>query len=126
RGLITQISGEEQEALYARFSTELLDQGEQQRVVSVLVSVMSPTLAARVFDRACEIRAGLTPPPGHDQAKWDHFRQVEDLLRAIAPATLLEGISKKLDQEPVPAELDILTEILPATNLTKPDVRSSV
>jgi hypothetical protein len=126
RGLITQISGEEQEALYARFSTELLDQGEQQRAVSVLVSVMSPALAARVFDRACEIRAGLTPPPGHDQAKWDHFRQVEDLLRAVAPATLLEGISNKLDQEPVPVELDILTEILPATNLTKPDVRSSV
>ena len=33
RGLITQISGEEQEALYARFSTELLDKNEQQRVV---------------------------------------------------------------------------------------------
>lgn len=126
RGLITEISGEQQEALYARFSTELLDKGEQQRVVSVLVSVMSPALAARVFERACEIRAGLTPPPGHDLAKWDHFRQVEDLLRAVAPTTLLEGIGNKLDQEPVPAELDILTEILPATDLTKPDVRSSV
>ena len=126
RGLITQIPGEEQEELYARFSAELLDKNEQQRVVSVLVSVMSPALTARVFERACEIRAGLTPPPGHDQAKWDHFRQFEDLLRGVAPATLLEGISNKLDQEPVSAELDILTEILPATNLTKPDVRSSV
>ena len=126
RGLITQISSEEQEALYARFSTELLDQGEQQRVVSVLVSVMTPALAARVFDRAREIRAELTQPPGHDQAKWDLFRQVEDLLRAVAPATLFEGISTKLDQEPVPVELDILTEILPATNPTKPDVRSSI
>ena len=68
-GLITQISDEQQEELYARFSTELLDKGEEQRVVSVLVSVMSPALAARVFDRAREIRAELTKPPGHDQAK---------------------------------------------------------
>lgn len=126
RGLIAQIAGEEEEALYSRFSTELLDKGEQQRVVSVLVSVMSPALAARAFDRACEIRAELTPPPGHDQAKWDLFRQVEDLLRAVAPAMLLEGVSDKLEKKPVPLELDILTEILPATNLTKPDVRSSV
>jgi len=74
RGLITQIAGEEEEALYSRFSTELLDNGEQQRVVSVLVSVMNPALAARAFDRAREIRAELTPPPGHDQAKWDLFR----------------------------------------------------
>ena len=126
RGLITEISSEEQEKLYARFSTQLLDKGEQQRVVSVLASVMSPALAARVFDRACEIRAELTPPPRHDQAKWDRFRQVEDLLEAVAPATLLEGVCKKLDQEPVPVELDILTEILPATDLTKLNTRSAI
>jgi hypothetical protein len=126
RGLITQIAGEEEEALYSRFSTELLDQGEQQRVVSVLVSVMSPVLAARVFDRACEIRAGLSFPPGHDQAKWNLFGQLKDLLRAINPAMLLEGISKKLDNEPDMVELEVLTDALPATSITKPDVRSSV
>lgn len=126
RGLITQISDEQQEELYSRFSTTLLDQDEQQRIVSVLISVMNPTLAARVFKRACEIRAGLTPPPGHDQAKWNFFRQVEDLLRAISPATLLEGISGKLDGEPDSIELDVLTDTLPSSNLTKPDVRSSV
>lgn len=126
RGLITQISNEKQEELYSHFSSELLDQGEQQRIVSVLVSVMSPGLAARVFDRACEIRAELTPRPGYDQAKWNFFRQVEDLLRAISPATLLEGISGKLDGEPDAIELDVLTDALPSSSLTKPDVRSSV
>lgn len=126
RGLITQISDKEQGELYSRFSTQLLDQGEQQRIVSVLVSVMNPTLAARIFRRACEIRAELTPPPAHDQAKWDFFRQVEDLLRAITPATLLEGISGKLDGEPDAIELDVLTDTLPSSNLTKSDVRSSV
>jgi hypothetical protein len=64
RGLITQISDEEAQALYSRFSAEVLDQGEQHRVVSVLVSVMNATLAARVFGRACEIRVGLSFPPG--------------------------------------------------------------
>ena len=113
RGLITQIAGEEEEALYSRFSTELLDQGEQQRVVSVLVSAMSPALAVRVFDRACEIRAGLSFPPGHDQAKWNLFGQLKDLLRAISPAMLLEGISKKLDNEPDLIELEVLTVLCP-------------
>ncbi len=126
RGLITQISNEEREALYLRFSTEVLDQGEQQRVTSVLVSVMDSALTARVLARAREIRVGLTPPPGHDQAKWNLFRQVEDLLRAIGPAMLIEGIKEKPENEPDVVELDILTEILPATNLTKPDVRSSI
>lgn len=126
RGLITQISNEEREALYSRFSTEVLDQGEQQRVVSVLVSVMDSALAARALARACEIRAGLTFPPGHDQANWNLFRQVEDLLRAIGPAMLLDGISGTLDREPEVIELDIVTDILPATNLTKADVRSSI
>jgi NACHT conflict system protein len=126
QGLIAQISNEEREALYLRFSTEVLDQGEQQRVVSVLVSVMDSALAARVLATACEIRAGLTPPPGHDQAKWNLFRQVEDLLRVIRPEMLLESSKEKLENEPDVVELDILTEILPATNVTKPDVRSSI
>jgi hypothetical protein len=126
RGLITQISDEEAEALYSRFSSEVLDQGEQQRVVSVLVSVMNAALAARVFGRACEIRAALSFPPGHDQVKWNLFRQVEDLLGAISPATLLDGISEKLEKEPQAIELDILTDTLPATNLAKPDVRSFI
>ncbi len=125
-GLITQISNEEREALYSRFCSELLDPGEKQRVLSVLVSVMDPALAARALARACEIRAGLTFPPGHDQAKWNLFGQVEDLLRATTPAMLLDGISEKLDRKPEVIELDIVTDILPATNLTKADVRSSI
>jgi NACHT conflict system protein len=126
RGLITHIADKEEEQLYARFSTEVLDDGEQRRVVSVLVPVMSAELAARVFGRACEIRAELSFPPGHDQAKWNLFGQLKDLLRAISPAMLLEGTSNKLDQEPDKIELEVLTDILPATSLTKPDVRSSV
>jgi hypothetical protein len=124
RGLITQISDEEVEALFSRLSSEVLDQAEQQRVTSLLGSVMNPKLAGRVFGRACEIRAGLSFPPAHDQAKWNLLRQVEDLLRAVSPAMLLEGISEKLDKEPEPLELDILT--MPATSLTKPDVRSLI
>ena len=100
RGLITEISDEEAETLYSRFSSDVLDQGEQQRVVSVLVSVINPQLAARVFRRACEIRAELSFPHGQDRAKWNLFRQVEDLLKAVSPAMLLGGISEKLDKEP--------------------------
>ena len=126
RDLITQISNEEREALYSRFSTDILDQGEQQRVVSVLVSVMDSAFATRVLARACEIRARLSLLPGHDQTKWNLFRQVEGLLRAISPAMLLDGISEKLEKEPDVVELDILTDTLPATSVSKPDVWSSI
>ncbi len=126
QGLITQVSDEEREALYSRFRTEVLDQAEQQRVLRVLVSVMDPRFAARVFATVCEIRAELSYPPVHDQAKWNLFRQVEDLLRPINPAVLLEGISEKLDKPPEVVELDILTDTLPATNISKADVRSSI
>jgi hypothetical protein len=61
RGLITQISNEQQEELYSRFSTELLDQGEQQRIVSVLISVMNPALAARVFKGPARFAQNLRP-----------------------------------------------------------------
>lgn len=126
RDLITQISTEEREALYSRFSSELLDPGQQQRLVSVLVSVMDSALAARLLARAREIRAEITPRPGHDRAKWDLFHQVQNLLRAVDPATLLEGILEKLEKQPDISELDILVEVLPATNVTKPDVRSAI
>src|SRR5262249_22845605 len=126
RGLITHVAGKEEEELYARFSAEVLDDGEQRRVVSVLVSVMNAELAARAFSRACEIRAGLSFPPGHDQAKWNLFGQLKALLRAVSPAMLLEGVSTKLEQEPDKVELEVVTDILPATSITKPDVRSAV
>jgi hypothetical protein len=126
RGLITQISDREVEALYSRFTSEVVDQAEQQQVISVLVPVMNTALAARVFERACEIRAGLSFPPRHDQAKWNLFGQIESLLRAVSPAVLLDGISEKLAKEPQAIELDILTDTLPTTNLTKPDARSSI
>lgn len=126
RGLITEISNEERETLYSRFCSELLNAGEQQRVLSVLASVMDPALAARTLAQVCAIRAELSPPPGHDQAKWNLFRQVEELLRAINPAVLLEGIDAKLNGEPEILDLDILTDFLPSSNISKPDVRSSI
>lgn len=64
RGLITEISNEEAEALYSRFGSELLEEGEKQRVLSVLVSVMDAEFAARVFGQACEIYSGLSSPLG--------------------------------------------------------------
>jgi hypothetical protein len=126
RGLITEIPNHEAEELYSRFGSEVLDEGEKRRVVAVLISVMNAELAARLFGRACEIYSGLSFPPGHDQAKWNLFGQVKDLLRAVSPAMLLDGISEKLRKEPQANELDVLTDTLPATKLTKPDTRSSI
>jgi hypothetical protein len=126
RGLITHVAGKKEEELYARFSSEVLDDAEQRHVVSVLASVMNAELAARVFGRACEISRGLSFRPGHDQAKWKLFGQLKDLLRTASPAIFLDGISTKLEQEPDKAELDVMADILPATSITKPDVRSSV
>jgi hypothetical protein len=125
-GLITMLPDKEREALYARFSTEVIDQGEQQRVLSVLASVADAAFTSRVFARACEVRRGLSFGPGQDQPRWNLFRQLGDLLKAVSPSMLLEGIGEKLEKEPDVVELEVLTDVLPAMNLTKADVRSSI
>jgi hypothetical protein len=125
-GFITQIPDEEREALYARFSTEVLDQGEQQRVLSVLAAVADASFAARVFKRACEIRRGLSLVPGQHQPKWSLFQQLVELLKAIGQQKMLDGVLDKLEQKPDVVELEMLTDGLPATNPTRADTRSSV
>jgi NACHT conflict system protein len=126
QGLITQIPDEERDSLYARFSTDVLDQGEQQRVMLVFGATADASLAARVFKRACEIRRGLSLVPGQDQPKWNLFRQQVDLLKAIGPQKMLDGVLDKLDQKPDVVELEMLTDGLPAMNPVRADTRSSV
>jgi hypothetical protein len=45
---------------------------------------------------------GLSPTCGMTDFtdRWNPFRQLEDLLRAISPAMPLDGISEKLDKAP--------------------------
>ncbi|HET8926011.1 MAG TPA: hypothetical protein VFN26_23705 [Candidatus Acidoferrum sp.] len=126
QGLVTRIPDEERESLYARFSTEVLDQREQQRLLSVLASVTDEAFASRVFASTCELRRGLSFPPGQDMPKWNLFRQLGDLLKTVSPSTLLEGIGEKLQKEPDVVELEVLTDVLPAMHPTKADVRSSI
>jgi hypothetical protein len=125
-GLITRIPDEERESLYARFSTEVLDQDEQRRVLSVLAAVADIVLAARVFERACEIRRGISSSPGQDLPKWNLIRQLTDLLHTMGPQRILGAILEKLEKQPDPLELDVLTDVLPTMNPTKGDVRSLI
>jgi hypothetical protein len=125
-GLVTRIPDEERESLYARFSTEVLEQGEQQRVLSVLAAVADTAFAARVFERACEIRKGLPSDPGQDMPKWDLYRQFGDLLKAIGPQRVLGSIPERLEKQPDPVELDVLTDVLPTMHPIKGDVRGSI
>jgi hypothetical protein len=125
-GLLTRIPDEERESLYGRFNTEILDNGEQRRVISVLASVADETFAGRVFQRACEIRREISPRPGQDMPKWNLFRQLGDLLKAIGPQKLLGGISGKLEGQPDTVELDVLTDVLPSMSPTRGNVRISV
>jgi len=125
-GLITRIPNEERESLYARFSTEVLDAGEQQRVLLVLASQADASFASRVFSKACEIRRGISLVPGQDQPKWDLFRQMIELLKSIGPQKMLDGVLDRLDQKPDVVELEMLTDGLPAMNPASADTRSSV
>ena len=68
-------------------------------MLSILAASADAGLAARIFERACEIRRGLTTGPGQDMAKWNLLRQQQDLLGAIAPKILLEGLSPKLEAD---------------------------
>ncbi len=116
--LVTRLPDEEREILLTRFCDHLLETNEQRRFLSFLAATADGELAARVFERACEIRRGLSNAPGQDVPKWELFRQQEDLLKAIAPGTLLDGISHKLEEELESTELEVLTEVLARFNPT--------
>jgi hypothetical protein len=124
--MVTQIPAGERDRLLERFTTGLLDANEQRRVSSILATTADGELAALVFERACEIRRGLTIGPGQDMPKWNLFAQLKDLLAAIAPRILLEGLSPKLEKDPEVTELDVLTDVLAKFNPTPTDMRTTV
>lgn len=110
--MVSQIPAVERDRLLERFTNELLDANEKHRVLPVLAATADEGLATRVFERACEIRRGLTIGPGQDMTKWNLFRQQQDLLGAIAPKILLEALSPTLERDPEETELDLLTDVL--------------
>jgi hypothetical protein len=124
--MATRLPESERERLFERVTNELLDANEQYRVLPLLAGTANGELAARVFERACEIRRGLMIGPGQDMAKWNLFRQLKDLLEAIAPKIFLEGLSPKLEKAPEETELDVLTDVLARFNPTTTDMRTTV
>lgn len=124
--MVTRLPEGDRERLLERVSSELLDPNEQYRVLPLLATTANGELAARVFERACEIRRGLTTGPGQDMAKWNLFRQLNDLLEAIAPKIFLEGLSPKLEKEPEETELGVLTDVLAKFGPTTTDMRTAV
>jgi hypothetical protein len=124
--MVTQLPVGERQRLLERFSNELLDANEQRRVLSILATTADAELASRVFERACDIRRGLTIGPAQDMPKWNLFRQLTDLLKAIAPKIFLEGLLPKLEKDPEETELDLLTDVLAKFNPTPTDLRSAV
>jgi len=124
--LITRIPSQERESLYTRLSTEVLDVGEEQRVRSILASQADESFASCVFNKACEIRRGLSLVQGQDQPKWNLFRQLVELLKAMGPQKMLGGVLDNLDEKPDLVELEMLTDGLPAMNPVRADTRSSV
>ncbi len=124
--MVTQIPAGERDSLLQRFTNELLDANEQRRVLSILATTADAELAGRVFERACDIRRGLTIGPGQDMPKWKLFGQLKDLLAAIAPKIFLEGLLPKLEGDAEETELDLLTDVLAKFNPTPIDLRTAL
>ena len=124
--MVTQIPSGERDSLLQRFTNELLDANEQRRVLSFLATTADAELAGRVFERACDIRRGLTLGPGQDMPKWNLFRQLKDLLAAIAPKIFVEGLLPKLEGDADETELDLLTDVLAKFNPTPTDLRTAL
>jgi hypothetical protein len=124
--MVTRLPGEERERLVERFGNEVLEPNEKYRVQAILAATADGELAVRLFERACEVRRGLSNTPGQDMPKWNLFRQLEDLLQAIATKTFLDGLSNKLEKEPEAMELSVLTDVLATFNPSTTDVRRTV
>ena len=124
--MVTQIPAAERDRLLERFTNELLDANEKHRVLSILATTANAELAARVFERGCEIRRGLTIGPGQDMPKWNLFRQQQDLLEAIVPKIFVEALSPKLERDPEETELGLLTDVLGRSSPTRTDTRTGL
>ncbi len=124
--MVTQIPTGERDSLLQRFTNELLDANEQRRVLSILATTADAELASRVFEKACDIRRGLTIGPGQDMPKWKLFGQLKDLLAAIAPKIFIEGMLPKLEGDADETELDLLTDVLAHFNPTPTDLRTTL
>ena len=122
--MVSQVPPAERDRLLERFINELLDANEKQRVLSILATTADEGLVARVFERACEMHRELMIGPIRDMAKWNLFRQQQDLLQAIAPKTILDALSPKLERDPELTELGLLTDVLGRLSLTHTDTRS--
>jgi hypothetical protein len=124
--MVTQIPVAERDRLLERFTNELLDANEKQRVLSILATTADEGLVAQVFERACEIHRELMIGPSRDMAKWNFFRQQEDLLQAIAPKIILDALSPKLERDPEETELGLLTDVLGRMSPTRTDTRTAL
>ena len=124
--MVTQIPAGERDRLLERFTNELLDANEKHRVLSILATTADEGLVARVFERACEIRRELMIGPSRDMAKWNFFRQQQDLLQAIAPKIILDALSPKLERDPEETELGLLTDVLGRLSPTRTDTRTAL
>ncbi len=124
--MVTQIPAGERDRLLERFTSELLDANEQRRVLSILAATADEGLVARVFERACEIHRELMIGPSRDMAKWNFFRQQQDLLQAIAPKTILDALSPKLERDPELTELGLLTDVFGRLSPSHTDTRTTL
>lgn len=124
--MVTRMPEPEREAILARYGKEVLDATEKQRALSLLAATADADLAVRTFEMACDIQRELSNAPEHDMPKWSLFRQIEDLLKAIPPKTLLQGLTAKLEKPPEATELSVLTDVLATFNPTTTDVRKTV
>jgi hypothetical protein len=124
--MVSQIPSGERDRLLERFTNEFLDANEKHRVLSILATTADGGVAARVFERACEIRRELMIGPSRDMAKWNFFRQQQDLLQAIAPKIILDALSPKLERDPEETELGLLTDVLGRLSPTRTDTRTAL
>jgi hypothetical protein len=124
--MVSQIPAAERDRLLDRFTNELLDANEKQRVLSILATTADEGLVKRVFERACEIHRELMIGPSRDVAKWNFFRQQQDLLQAIAPKVIVDALSSKLERNPEPTELGLLTEVLGRLSPTRTDTPTAL
>jgi hypothetical protein len=124
--MVTTLPAAEREQLVVRFCNEVLEPNEKYRVQGILAATVDAELAARLFEKACEVRRGLSNTPGQDMPKWNLIRQLEDLLKAVTPKTFLDGVSNKLEKEPEVTELSVLTDVLATFNPSTTDVRKTV
>ena len=124
---VTSIPVNFRDKLLEKIIIEDLPHAQLSGIISVLSTVDNPAFAGTVFLKLCEVRRSFSDEiSAQNENKRAIVRQLEDLLRAIPPNVVVEGLSNYFAREYDIIEFTALIEVFSSIGREKTDLRDQL